>query len=153
MLGAPEVRWKKLLLLMVILAGFSLFQIFLQDGLGWSFDLALVLLITSSFFLGFLELSFITLFSAAILMWEPGISLDMLFFILLPFAAYGARHIFSWESWIANIIYCILAICIFYFSMGLNIVFSNWILLLNLVLGGSILSVLAFFSLEYIYED
>lgn len=153
MLGAPEVKWNKLIAIIISFAFVSFLQIIMQSRFGWSFDFALGFLITATFFLGFLELVFLLLISVVILSWQPGISVDLLLLFFLPLIFYGARYIFSWESWVANIVFNISGIIIFYASMGLKAFSDNWIFLVNDILGTVIFASLIFFVLEYAYRN
>lgn len=151
MLGAPEIRWPKLLTLVSLLILSYLLQSWLQNRLGWSFDFVLILLVASTFFISLLELFFVSAVAALILTWQPGFSWEILIIFILPIAVYGARKVFSGENWIFNVIFALLALILFYLVIGWGNILSNWLLMLNILLGGVIFAVIAFFLLEYIY--
>lgn len=151
MLGAPEIRWPKLLTLTSILVLSYLIQSWMQNRLGWSFDFVLIILVASTFFISLLELFFVSAVAALMLTWQPGFSWEILMIFILPLLVYGARKVFSGENWISNIIFTLLALSIFYVVVGWGRILSNWLLTLNIFLGGIIFAVIAFFLLEYIY--
>lgn len=151
MLGSPEIKWPKLLLLAALFIIFYLAQAWFQLRVGWSFDFVLVLLITSAFFLSLLEIFFVSALVVLISTWQPGVSWEMLLLFALPLLTYGARKVFSWESWISNIIFSLSGILIFYSITSSGTMGTNWLLFANNLLGSAIFAVISFFLLEYIY--
>jgi hypothetical protein len=101
---------------------FLILGIFLQllvgetSGIWLNFTLAV--LITAAFFLNFLELLVLILFAIFVLNWQPAFSLEVVFYVVLPFLALWLHKFFPFKPWLGNLAAIFLAILVFYLAVG-----------------------------------
>ncbi|GEM_PF-918233 len=107
--------------LFVLLALFL--QVLLGDASGAWINFTLATLIASVFFVDFVELLVLVLFSVFILNWQPALSWEMLFFACLPFAVFSLcrSRTFPFRPWLVNLIAIFSGIIIVYFIFGIRL--------------------------------
>jgi len=153
MLGAPPVNWARLSLVAAILVLAIFFQKAQANSMGWSFDLGLTLLISSSLLLNFLDLIFLEIIATAMFMWKPAFSPELLVLLLLPLGAFWGRKILSISPWTQNLAFISIALIVFYVVQGPRALFENWPIMLNNLIGCLVFGSALFFFFENLYES
>ena len=68
----------------LIVAIAVVFQLKFGGVIGYGYDFALAALIGAAFFVSFLELLVLALFTIFLINWQPGMSIEMLSILILP---------------------------------------------------------------------
>lgn len=89
-------------------------QLNFDDVFSFRPDFVLVVLLTSAFFLSFLELVFVILLSTLAINWQPTLSYEILILIFWPIAVYFLNRFFPGKAWFNSVITTILGIFILY---------------------------------------
>lgn len=83
--------------LIVILSLLLQFQF--RASLHWSPEFVLASLIVIAFFASLPEIAFLTVLSAWLLNWQPGLAPELALFLLMPVIAHLFRRLLPWEPW------------------------------------------------------
>lgn len=153
MLGAPPVNWARLFMVSAILLASIYAQNLMKLHLGWTFDLALAVLLVSALFLRFLELIFLILVGLIFLSVKPGWDTESFLILALPVATFFGERIFSWELWLTNLVFVASGILIFYVVLDMGQLLGNWLIILNDVVFSTFFAGGIFFVLEHIYRS
>ena len=149
----------------LIIAISIVFQLKFGDVTGYGYDIVLVLLIVASFFLSFFELLVLVFLGIFFLNWQPGISIEMISFLVLPALSFWGRRIFPGKAWFGGIGFLALGIFLFYLTVDFIPMFysavgygdftsSMWQILGSFVgnfIFGVLFGVLVFYILGYFY--
>jgi hypothetical protein len=95
--------------LIVILS--LLLQIQFRASLHWSPEFVLASLIVIAFFASLPELLFLTVLSAWLLNWQPGLAPELALFLLMPVIAHLFRRLLPWEPWVTLVLVLSAAEC------------------------------------------
>jgi len=104
----------------------------------------LAALLTAVFFLEFLEILLLALFAAWLLNWQPGVSAELLFFLLLPLFFFALARFSPWRRWLSAVVATIAGITLLYLGRD----YSSFLVLPHLVFADILFSV-AFGMLLY----
>ncbi|OGY99466.1 MAG: hypothetical protein A2945_01250 [Candidatus Liptonbacteria bacterium RIFCSPLOWO2_01_FULL_52_25] len=115
------MSYKFIVALLAVALG-AFLQVVVGNALGIWVNFALAALITTSFFVGVVELVALILLSIFVLSWQPAPSFEILVFGALPFVVFFIHKRFPFEPWLMS---------------GISILVG--VLALSLVFGGSLL--------------
>lgn len=107
------MRYNFFVAILVLAFGVTL-QLFAGNTFGIWINFALAALITAAFFVSFLELVVLILFSVFMLNWQPGFSFELLVFSLLPLAVYFAHKLLPFKPWLGSLVAVITCLICFY---------------------------------------
>ena len=93
-------------------------QFLVGEASGMWLSLTLAALVASAFFLDFLELITLALFSVLILNWQPAFSFEMLLLMVLPLVTFFFHKLIPFAPIVGNAILFAISIIIFYVSIG-----------------------------------
>ncbi len=129
------------------------FQFALGDAGGIWINFALACLIALAFTLDFKELLFAVLFAAYCINWQPGISPELLFFILLPLAIFLLRKSLPLEPWIGSMFLVCAGILLFYSVFGPALLIRSFPLVLADTAVSLLYSALVFKTMTSAFPD
>lgn len=124
----------KLLAVILAVAMGSVLQIEFKSIFGWSPDFALGVLVLVPFYLNFLETGVCALVGAFSLNWRPGLSQEILVFILLPFLVLVSIKQLPFRKELSGAVAALLSILIFYAASDFHFLFENPIFVIQDVL-------------------
>ncbi len=137
----------------------SLFVLLLASGFqygakalfGWSPDFVLGVLITFSFFLGYIEILFIGALSALLLNWKPYVSPEIFMLIALPLLVFGIKRYFPWRIELSHLLSVFFGIAVFYGISNYGSLFANPALFLKSVFWTLVFVALIFQIFSHFY--
>lgn len=92
---------------------------------GWHFELALAVLIAFSFVFDFWELLVFDLLAVFLLNWQPGPSIALIAFAIIPLATYASHRIIHSEAWIGNLTSIFIGFLVFYIAAAPSLFFHT----------------------------
>lgn len=105
--------------LLFILA--AILQLQFKAEWGGSPDFVLAIVFVLAFALDFWELLPVLLFGAWILNWQPVISQELIYFIVLPITAFVLKRALPWQPWLGAAVYALGGVICFYLLSGLAV--------------------------------
>ena len=136
----------------LIVAIAVVFQLKFGGVIGYGYDFALAALIGAAFFVSFLELLVLALFTIFLINWQPGMSIEMLSILILPTITFLGRRILPGKAWFSSIGFLFFGILLFYVVADFNEFLNNFGTILSSALFGVLFGVLVFRIIGYFYE-
>ncbi|OGZ52819.1 MAG: hypothetical protein A3B25_01025 [Candidatus Ryanbacteria bacterium RIFCSPLOWO2_01_FULL_48_26] len=130
----------------------TLLQLFIGDVKGAWFNFTLAALITLSFFCSFFEILFLTLFALLVLNWQPGISLELIIFGVMPIGAFFLRKLLPLEPLVGSILLSCAGIIVLYILFGIHIITNNPVLFLSDIVMSLAYSAVVFKTMSLFFE-
>lgn len=142
----------KLFASLLVLLFASGFQYGTKALLGWSPDFVLGILITFSFFLGFIEILCMSLIGALILNWQPYVGPEILMLIALPLLVFGIKKYFPWRIEINHLLSIFFVLAVFYGVSNYGSLLSNSALFLKSAGWTLVFGAFVFQTFNYFYK-
>jgi len=101
-------------IIFLIVAVSIVFQLKFGNVTGYGYDVVLATLIVASLFLNFFELLVFILLGIFFLNWQPGISIEMISFLIMPMLFLWGRRVFPGKAWLGSVGFLSLGIFLFY---------------------------------------
>ncbi|MGC8776174.1 MAG: hypothetical protein ACP5QN_02600 [Minisyncoccia bacterium] len=148
-----KINFKKILIWVLILIFLVLLQIKLGLILNYKFNLTLLALIVFSFYVGYLELIFLSLLGIFLINWKPNFSLEIILLFLIPQLFYLTLKKIKWDNFFGLIFFIILGDILFYGLINYKFIldFTNYFIyeiLINILFG-----ILLFYFLKYLNHN
>lgn len=106
---------------------------------GWTPEFLIALLVAITIFVNLHEMALFVLLAAALVDWQPMLSMDMLALLLIPFFIFALRRASPWNIWAGTALFAILSVCIFYAAAGIpREVLGSRIFILNGLLSAAL---------------
>ena len=140
------MRLRSILAILILLLACALQFWFASANIFVNFILAT--LIVFAFFFDIWELVVYVLFAVLVVNWQPGASVDIFVFAVIPIAAYVFQKVFSWTAWAAAPIAIACGFLVLYLAIAPAAFLTNWEQFMADVFGGLVFGGLVFLTLE-----
>jgi hypothetical protein len=140
------MRIRSILGILILLLACALQFWFASANVFVNFILAA--LIVFAFFFDIWELVIYILFAVFVVNWQPGLSIDIIVFAIIPVAAYAFHKVFAWAAWAAAPVAIICGFVLLYLAVAPAAFLGNWELLLTDLFGGLVFGGLVFLTLD-----
>lgn len=145
------MNWKKFLGVLLGLFVALTLEFKAGQAFGYSIDAALVVLLVGTAFLGFWELIALVVLSIVLLNWQPAVSLELIVFALIPCAAFVAKSVLPWRSWLNSFVITLGGVAAFYFLLDPGFVARNFSLWSVILFADLVLGLFVFWALDFVY--
>ena len=136
------VRLRSILAVLILLLACALQFWFASMNVFVNFILAA--LIVFAFFFDIWELLVYILFAILVINWQPGLSVDIFVFCIIPIAAYAFHRVFEWTVWTAFPVAIVCGFFLLYLALAPTAFLANGKIFLIDLLGGLIFGGLVF---------
>ena len=140
------MRLRSILAVLILLLACALQFWFASSNVFINFILAA--LIVFAFFFDIWELLIYILFAILVINWQPGLSIDIFVFGIIPIAAYAFHKALGWTILAAVPIAIICGFFLLYLALAPTAFFAYWKLFFVDLLGGLLFGVLVSFVLD-----
>lgn len=140
------MRVRSILAVLILLLACALQFWFASANVFVNFILAT--LIVFAFFFDIWELIVYILFAIFVVNWQPGLSIDIVVFAIIPIATYAFHKVFSWAAWAATPVAIVCGFLLLYLAIAPTALLGNWEFFLADLFGGLVFGGLVFLTLD-----
>lgn len=140
------IRVRSVLAVLLLLLACALQFWFASAGVFVNFILAS--LTVFAFFFDITELLVYVLFAIFVINWQPGMSVDIFVFGIIPVAAYVFHKIFAWTLWAGVPVAIIVGFFVLYLAIAPTMFLANWQAFLADLFGGLVFGGFVFLTLD-----
>jgi hypothetical protein len=140
------LRLRSVLAILILLLACALQFWFASAGVFVNFILSTLLVF--AFFFDVWELLVFVLFAIFVLNWQPGASVDIVVFGLIPFAAYAFHKVFAWTPWAGIPVTIVCGSLLLYLAIAPATFLGSWQFFLADLFGSLVFGGFVFLTLD-----